>query len=175
MAEQPLNVLFLCTGNSARSILAEAILNRLGQGRFRAFSAGSQPKGDVNPQAVALLRQFDYDTSGLRSKPWSEFAQGDAPALDVIITVCDSAAGEACPIWPGKPVTAHWGIADPAAVQGSPAEMAQAFTQAYRLLAKRIALLAALPLSALDAATLEARLKEIGRIEGATDKAKSGA
>ncbi len=174
MAEQPLSVLFLCTGNSARSILAEAILNRLGQGRFRAFSAGSQPKGEVNPHAVALLRQFDYDTSGLRSKPWSEFAQADAPALDVIITVCDSAAGEACPIWPGRPATAHWGIADPAAVQGSPAEMAQAFTQAYRLLAKRIALLAALPVSTLDAAALQARLKEIGRIEGATAMTQQG-
>ncbi len=175
MVEKPLTVLFLCTGNSARSILAEAILNRLGQGKFRAFSAGSQPKGEVNPQAVALLRAFDYDTSGLRSKSWSEFAQDGAPALDVIITVCDSAAGEACPIWPGKPVTAHWGIADPAAVQGAPAEIAQAFKQAYRLLAMRIALFAALPFATLDAATLQARLKVIGRIEGATEKAKSGA
>lgn len=167
------NVLFLCTGNSARSILAEAILNREGQGHFRAFSAGSQPKGEVNPYALELLRNAGHDVSSLRSKTWAEFAQVSAPKLDFIFTVCDNAAGETCPLWPGQPVTAHWGISDPAAVTGSDAEIASAFKDAYRILKRRIDLFLALPLSKLDTLTLDARLKEIGRSEGATALARA--
>src|SRR5205809_686144 len=137
---EPYNVLFLCTGNSARSIMAEAILNKAGQGRFRALSAGSHPKGEVNPHALALLKSLGHDTSALRSKSWAEFAQANAPQLDFVFTVCDAAAGEACPVWPGQPMTAHWGIPDPAAARGSPAEIALAFRQAYRMLDRRIAL-----------------------------------
>jgi arsenate reductase len=162
--ERPYNVLFLCTGNSARSIIAEAILNRLGAGRFHACSAGSQPKGQVNPHTIALLTGLGYDTAPLRSKSWSEFASPDAPALDFVFTVCDNAAGEACPIWPGKPTTAHWGIADPAAAQGSEAEVALAFTEAYRMLSRRIELFVALPLDKLDSMTIRSRLRDIGRI-----------
>jgi len=162
------NVLFLCTGNSARSIIAEAILNKLGAGRFRAFSAGSQPKGQVNPNTIALLTSLGYDSSALRSKSWSEFAAPGAPALDFVFTVCDNAAGEACPFWPGQPMTAHWGVPDPAEATGSPAEVALAFKDAYRMLHQRIAVFAALPIRSLDQLSLQQRLREIGRMEGAT-------
>ena len=166
------NVLFLCTGNSARSVLAEAILNKVGQGKFRAYSAGSQPKGEVNPRTLTLLSGLGYDVSGLGSKSWNEFAKPGAPQFDFIFTVCDDAAGETCPVWPGKPATAHWGIADPAAMRGTEVEVARAFREAYRLLSKRIELFAALPIRMLDDILLEEKLKEIGRAEGATDKAR---
>jgi protein-tyrosine-phosphatase len=168
MSDRIYNVLFLCTGNSARSIMAEAILNRAGRGKFRAFSAGSQPKGKVNPYAADLLRQLGHDTANARSKSWLEFAQPGAPAMDFVFTVCDNAAGETCPVWPGQPMTAHWGIADPAEATGTPAQIALAFKQAYGMLSRRIDLLAALPLAALDSLTLQRRLTEIGQIEGAT-------
>ena len=171
MPDRIYNVLFLCTGNSARSILAEAILNKAGQGRFRAFSAGSQPKGDVNPHALTLLRNAGYDTQPLRSKSWSEFAAPGAPQLDFVFTVCDNAAGETCPFWPGQPMTAHWGIPDPAAAKGSEAEIGAAFNDAYRMLKRRIELFLALPLAKLDSLVLNARLKDIGRSEGATELA----
>jgi arsenate reductase len=173
MADKIYNVLFLCTGNSARSILAEAILNRDGKGRFRAFSAGSQPKGEVNPYAMTLLRKAGYDTSAMRSKSWSEFAQPGAPKLDFVFTVCDNAAGEACPFWPGQPMTAHWGIPDPAAATGTEAEIGVAFNDAYRMLTRRIELFLALPIDKLDRMVLGARLKEIGRGDGATALAKA--
>src|SRR5512142_876656 len=172
MSERPFNVLFLCTGNSARSIIAEAILNREGRGKFRAFSAGSQPKGAVNPYTLDLLRKFNYDVSGMRSKSWNEFAAPDAPNLDFVFTVCDNAAGEACPFWPGQPITAHWGIPDPAAATGSEAEIALAFKDAYRMLERRIELFLALPLEKLDRMVLTTRLKAIGGSEGATEKAQ---
>jgi arsenate reductase (thioredoxin) len=175
MAEAPFTVLFLCTGNSARSIMAEVILNQAGQGRFRALSAGSHPKGQVNPHALALLKSLGHDTAALRSKSWTEFAQVPAPKLDFVFTVCDDAAGETCPVWPGQPMTAHWGIPDPAAAEGSPAEIALAFRQAYRMLERRIALFLALPIAALASMTLAAKLNEIGRSDGATAKAKGGA
>ena len=173
MAERPYTVLFLCTGNSARSILAEAILNKGGQGRFRAFSAGSQPKGAVNRYALELLRSLGFDTAALRSKSWGEFAQPGAPALDFIFTVCDNAAGESCPLWPGQPVSAHWGIPDPAVAEGSAAEIALAFKDAFRMLQKRIDLLLALPIEKLDRLALTARLQDIGRGDGATTLAKA--
>jgi arsenate reductase (thioredoxin) len=156
-------VLFLCTGNSARSIIAEATLNQRGAGRFDAYSAGSHPKGEVHPRAIELLKRLDYDTSGLRSKPWDEFAKPDSPKLDFIITVCDSAAGEVCPIWPGQPVSAHWGMPDPAAVQGAPAEIALAFAETYRLLDNRIAAFANLKLSGLDRLSLQKKVADIAR------------
>ena len=165
------NVLFLCTGNSARSILAEAILNKLGAGTFRAYSAGSQPKGQVNPNAVALLQNLGYDVTGFRTKSWSEFARPGAPALDFVFTVCDNAAGEACPVWPGQPMTAHWGVPDPAEATGSDAEVAFAFKDAYRMLHQRIAVFTALPLQSLDRLSLQSKLKDIGRMQGATAKA----
>jgi arsenate reductase len=170
--ERVYNVLFLCTGNSARSIIAESILNREGRGRFKAFSAGSHPKGKVNPYALDLLRKFNYDVSTLRSKSWAEFAKAGAPDLDFVFTVCDNAAGEACPLWPGQPITAHWGIPDPALATGSAAEIALAFRDAYRMLNRRIELFLALPMHKLDRLVLTARLKEIGRSEGATEKAQ---
>jgi arsenate reductase len=173
MAERIYNVLFLCTGNSARSIIAESILNREGRGRFKAFSAGSHPKGKVNPYALDLLRKFNYDVSSLRSKSWAEFAKAGAPDLDFVFTVCDNAAGEACPLWPGQPITAHWGIPDPAAATGSEAEIALAFRDAYRMLNRRIELFLALPMQKLDRLVLTTRLKEIGRSEGATTLAKA--
>ena len=157
-----INVLFLCTGNSARSILAEAILNRDGAPRFKAYSAGSYPKGEVNPHAVALLRKLGYDVSKLRSKSWDEFAKPGAPEFDFIFTVCDNAANEVCPIWPGHPMTAHWGIPDPAAVVGSESEIALAFADAYRMLNNRIALLLSLPIASLDKTELQRHLREIG-------------
>jgi arsenate reductase len=163
VAERLYNVLFLCTGNSARSILAESLLNHLGAGRFRAFSAGSFPKAVVNPLALALLQEVGLPTEGLRSKSWDEFAKPGAPTLDFIFTVCDNAAGEVCPIWPGKPVTAHWGIADPAAVQGTDVEKAAAFRTALRELEARIELFVSLPIASLDHLRLKEKLKEIGQ------------
>ena len=173
MADPVYNVLFLCTGNSARSVLAEAILNRIGTGKFRAYSAGSQPKGQVNPNTIHLLQKLDYETAAFRSKSWSEFAQPGAPALDFVFTVCDDAAGEACPVWPGQPMPAHWGIPDPAAAVGSPAEIAVAFGDAYRMLHRRIEVFAALPIKALDSLTLQGKLRDIGRMAGATAKEKA--
>ena len=155
------NVLFLCTGNSARSIIAEAILGKVGAGRFNAYSAGSHPRGEVNPHALDLLRRLDFDVSRFRSKPWDEFAQ--APPLDFVITVCDSAAGEVCPIWPGQPMTAHWGMPDPAAVEGTPAQIALAFADTYRMLNNRIAAFAGLKLSGLDRLSLQKRMSDIGK------------
>jgi protein-tyrosine-phosphatase len=171
MPDQPFNVLFLCTGNSARSIIGEAVLNRLGHGRFRAFSAGSQPKGSINPHTIELLNQLGYDTSDFRSKSWSEFAIPGAPKFDFVFTVCDSAAAEACPIWPGQPMTAHWGMPDPAEATGTPAEIAVAFRDAYRMLERRIGIFVALPLGSLDRLSLGNRLKDIGRTEDAAAKA----
>ena len=168
MPEPAYNVLFLCTGNSARSILAEAMLNKEGGGRFRAFSAGSQPKGEPHPLALQVLRESDYPTEGLRSKSWDEFAGPDAPIMDFVFTVCDNAAGEACPYWPGQPVTAHWGIEDPAAVDGSDMERKRAFVAAQRYLKNRIAAFMALPLSSLDGVALSAKVREIGQQAGAT-------
>ena len=162
MTSHPFRILFLCTGNSARSILAEALLNRLGEGRFEAFSAGSYPKGEVNPHALRLLESLDYPTAALRSKSWDEFAGPDAPAFDAIITVCDNAAGEVCPVWPGQPISAHWGVPDPADVAGTPDEIALAFAEAYRRLAGRVQRLLALPLASLDRASLQQRLRDIG-------------
>jgi arsenate reductase (thioredoxin) len=168
MADHPFNVLFLCTGNSARSIIAEAILNKTGKGAFRAYSAGSQPKGQVNPHALRLLESLGYETAGFRSKSWDEFAKADAPKFDFVFTVCDNAAAEACPVWPGQPMTAHWGIADPAEARGTPAQVSMAFKEAYRLLNQRIDIFTSLPLRSLDRLTLRAKLRDIGEMEGGT-------
>ncbi|MBW8638426.1 arsenate reductase ArsC [Hoeflea sp. WL0058] len=157
------NVLFLCTGNSARSILAEAILNREGAGRFRAYSAGSQPKGEVHPQAIALLKKANYDTSFARSKDWLEFAEPGAPEMDFVFTVCDNAAQESCPVWPGQPMTAHWGVPDPAAVEGSDTVIALAFADTYRMLNQRITIFCSLPIHSLDKLSLQKRLSDIGK------------
>jgi arsenate reductase len=173
MTNRIYNALFLCTGNSARSIMAEAILNEKGKGKFRAYSAGSQPKGAVNPNTIKLLQGLGYDVSSFRSKSWDEFAKSGAPSFDFIITVCDDAANEPCPVWPGKPMTAHWGVADPAAVKGTDGEIVGAFREVYTLLLRRIELLAALKISSLDQLSLQARLSEIGRIEGAAAKARA--
>jgi arsenate reductase len=162
-ANKVYNVLFLCTGNSARSILAESLLNTLGQGRFHAVSAGSFPKGQVHPMALDLLRRMGLPAEGFRSKSWDEFAAPGAPPIDFIFTVCDNAAGEVCPVWPGKPVTAHWGIADPAAVEGTEVEKAFAFRKALKELEARIMLFTRLPIDSLDGMTLQARLREIGK------------
>jgi protein-tyrosine-phosphatase len=170
MSERPFNTLFLCTGNSARSIMAEAVLNKVGAGKFRAHSAGSQPKGRVNPHALALLQSLGYDTAGFHSKSWSEFAKPGAPALDFVFTVCDNAAGETCPVWPGQPMTAHWGVPDPAEATGSDAEIALAFKDSYRMLAQRIGIFVALPIRSLDQLSLQRRLHDIGRMAGATAK-----
>jgi arsenate reductase (thioredoxin) len=164
------NALFLCTGNSARSVLAEAILNRVGKGKFHAFSAGSHPKERIHPETIKLLQGLHYDTSGLRSKSWSEFADPGAPLLNFVFTVCDNAAGETCPVWPGQPMTAHWGIPDPAEATGTPAEVALAFKEAYRMLERRIGIFVSLPLRSLDQLTLQNKLREIGRLDGATAK-----
>jgi len=161
------NVLFLCTGNSARSIIAEAILNKLDPRKFHAYSAGSQPKGRVNSHVIELLRSLGYESSGLRSKSWNEFARPGAPALDFVFTVCDNAAGETSPVWPGHPMTAHWGVPDPAEAKGSPAEIALAFKDAYRMLNQRVGIFAALPIRSLDLLSLQQRLKEIGDMEDA--------
>jgi protein-tyrosine-phosphatase len=157
------NVLFLCTGNSARSILAEAILNRIGAARFRAFSAGSMPRGAVHPLALALLAKLDYPTENLRSKSWDEFAGPDAPRMDFVITVCDDAAGEVCPAWPGQPMTAHWGMPDPAAVEGDPVAQAMAFADTYRMLENRIAAFSNLKLSGLDRLSLQRQVADIAK------------
>ena len=162
MSDHVYNVLFLCTGNSARSILAECILNRTGAGRFRGFSAGSHPKGEVHPHALALLKKLNHPTAGLRSKSWDEFAVPDAPRIDFVFTVCDNAANEVCPIWPGQPMTAHWGVPDPAAVDGPEVEQHLAFADTYRMLSNRIAVFTSLPLQAIDRLTLQARLDAIG-------------
>jgi arsenate reductase (thioredoxin) len=158
------NVLFLCTGNSARSIMAEAILNKLGRGKFHAYSAGSHPKRHVHPETTRLLQSLGYDTSAVRSKSWSEFAAPGAPLLDFVFTVCDNAAGETCPLWPGQPMTAHWGVPDPAAAEGTTAEMALAFKDAYRMLNQRIGIFTSLPLRSLDQLTLERKLRAIGNL-----------
>ena len=171
MTERPFNVLFLCTGNSARSIIAEAILNKVGHGRFRAYSAGSQPKGRVHSKTVELLQGLGYDTSQFRSKSWNEFAKPGAPVFDFVFTVCDSAAAESCPVWPGQPMTAHWGVPDPAEAKGSVAEVALAFKDTYRMLNQRIGIFVALPFRSLDQLNLQKRLKDIGRMAGATTTA----
>ncbi|MEE7465138.1 ArsR family transcriptional regulator [Methylobacterium fujisawaense] len=168
MPDRVYNVLFLCTGNSARSILAEAMLNKDGQGRFRAFSAGSQPKGEPHPLALQTLAETDYPTDGLRSKSWDEFAVPGAPVMNFVFTVCDNAAGETCPFWPGQPVTAHWGIEDPAAAEGSEMQRKAAFITAQRFLKNRIAAFVALPVASLDQVALSAKVREIGQLEGAT-------
>ena len=168
MADRIYNALFLCTGNSARSILAESILRKDAAGKFRAFSAGSDPKGQVNPFALKVLRSYDYEVDGLRSKSWEEFAQPDAPVMDFVFTVCDNAAGETCPIWPGQPMTAHWGIEDPAAVEGSDIQKEAAFVTAFRYLKTRIGVFTALPIKSLDNIALGTKLREIGRLEGST-------
>jgi protein-tyrosine-phosphatase len=161
--DRPYNVLFLCTGNSARSILAEAILNRIGKGKFVAYSAGSDPKGKVNPHAIALLKRLDHPTGDLHSKSWNEFSTASAPQLDFVFTVCDNAANEVCPAWPGQPMTAHWGIPDPAAVEGDDSRVDFAFRDAYAVLHRRIELFANLPVQSLDRMSLKKRLDDIGR------------
>jgi arsenate reductase (thioredoxin) len=166
---EPYNVLFLCTGNSARSIIAEAILSKVGAGTFRAYSAGSQPKGRVHPETVRLLQTLGYDTPAFRSKSWHEFARPGAPPIDFVFTVCDNAAGETCPVWPGQPMTAHWGVPDPAEVSGTDAEIGLAFKDAYRMLNQRIGVFVSLPLRALDQLTLQNKLREIGRIGKAVE------
>ncbi len=170
MSGRPYNVLFLCTGNSARSILAESLINHWGDGRFRGYSAGSFPKGMVHPDALDLIRSLDWPTDGLRSKSWDEFAQPGAPVMDFVITVCDQAAGEVCPVWPGQPVTAHWGVADPAAVAGPEPKRQRAFREAFVLLNTRIRLLTSLRPESLDRMSLKRRLDEIGQ-EGADQTA----
>jgi arsenate reductase len=164
----PFNVLFLCTGNSARSIMAESILRTDGGERFRAFSAGSMPKGAINPFALKVLAGYGYSVDGLTSKNWQVFVGPDAPRMDFVLTVCDNAAGEACPLWPGQPVTAHWGIQDPAAVEGSDIDKERAFVTAFRFLKNRVSLLISLPVASLDRLALTHRLQHIGRGEGST-------
>jgi arsenate reductase len=171
VSERPYNVLFLCTGNSARSIIAEAILNKAEPERFCAFSAGSQPKGQVNPHTIALLHGLGYDTAELRSKSWAELSRPGAPKFDFVFTVCDSAAAETCPVWPGQPMSAHWGVPDPAEARGTAAEIELAFRDTYRMLNQRIALFVALPIGSLDHLGLQKRLKDIGWMDDATVKA----
>ena len=173
MTDQPrvLNVLFLCTGNSARSIIAEAIMNREGRGRFKAYSAGSHPKGEVNPNTLRLLENLNYKTQDFRSKSWDEFVGPDAPKLDFVFTVCGDAAAEVCPIWPGQPMSAHWGMPDPAAATGSPSEIALAFSDAHRMMNNRITLFMHLPMESLDKLSLQRRLDEIGQRREAVLKA----
>jgi arsenate reductase (thioredoxin) len=170
MAGRPFNVLFLCTGNSARSIIAEAILNKVGAGKFVAYSAGSHPKGEVNPYTLQLLERLGYDTAAFRSKSWHEFARPGAPEFDFIFTVCDDAAGEQCPVWPGHPMTAHWGVPDPAAAQGTTAEIGLAFEEAHRMLYRRIEAFTALPIRDLDRHGLRRRLADLARIEAAAEQ-----
>jgi len=170
VANKVFNVLFLCTGNSARSIMAEVIMNRVGAGRFKGFSAGSQPKGQVHPYALDLLRKLHYDATGLRSKSWKEFSGPGAPALDFVFTVCDNAAQETCPVWPGQPMTVHWGIPDPAAATGTEAQVRLAFADALRMLTNRIAIFVSLPLRALDRLTLQKQLEAIGKTKDMTAK-----
>ena len=168
MSENIYNVLFLCTGNTARSILAEGILARDGHGKFRAYSAGSQPKGMVNPFAIKVLQNFGYSTEGLSSKSWDVFASSDAPKMDFVFTVCDNAAGETCPLWPGQPMTAHWGIEDPASVEGTDLDKERAFIEAFRFMRNRIQAFISLPMSAIDKMALKQELSTIGLMEGAT-------
>jgi arsenate reductase len=172
MPDPIFNVLFLCTGNSARSILAESILRKDGAGRFRAFSAGSHPKTVVNPFALKVLDAFDYPTDGFRSKSWDEFAAQYAPKMDFVFTVCDSAAGQTCPVWRGHPMTAHWGIEDPANVEGTDVEKERAFNNAFRYMRNRITAFAALPIASLDRMSLQRRLRDIGHLTGATNAAE---
>jgi arsenate reductase len=174
-ADRIYNVLFLCTGNSARSILGEALLNHVGDGRFRAFSAGSSPKGQVHPLALDVLNAAGIATAGLRSKPWDEFATPDAPKMDFVFTVCDNAAGEACPIWPGQPMTAHWGIEDPAAIAGPEFKRRAAFEDALRFMRNRIAAFVSLPLETIDNMALGSKLRGIGAMDGSTTKATGAA
>jgi len=171
--DQAYNVLFICTGNSARSIMAEAILNREGRNRFRAYSAGSQPRGEIHPDAVRLLQELEYDLGGLRSKSWDEFALPGAPEMDFIFTVCDDAAGETCPVWPGHPTTAHWGVPDPASVTGNPAEVQLAFDDAYRMLERRIGIFVSL--RDLDDVSRHHRLHEIGKVDHRSPEPPSAA
>ena len=168
MSDRVYNVLFLCTGNSARSILAESILRKDGGGRFQSFSAGSEPKGEVNPFALKVLESLEYPTEGMRSKSWLEFAAPDAPVMDFVFTVCDNAAGESCPVWPGQPMTAHWGIEDPAAVEGNDLQKHAAFLTAFRYLKNRLIAFTSLPLSGIDKLSLGTQLREIGRLDGST-------
>jgi arsenate reductase len=170
MADRPLNVLFLCTGNTARSILAESILKRDGAGRFNAFSAGSHPKGVVNPFALKVLKSFNYPTEGLSSKPWDVFAEPGAPVMDFVFTVCDDAAGETCPVWPGQPMTAHWGIEDPARVAGTDIEKEAGFVQAFKYLKNRISVFLNLPMTSIDRMALGQRLRDIGQMDGTPRK-----
>lgn len=166
--DRPYNVLFLCTGNSCRSIMAEAIMNRVGAGKFRAFSAGSMPTGVVNPHALALLKKLNFETTGFRSKAWDEFSRAttpDVPELDFVFTVCDNAAGEVCPIWPGQPMSAHWGMPDPALATGNDAEIALAFADTYRMLNNRISIFVNLPMASLDLLSLQRRLDDIGEVQ----------
>lgn len=168
MIDRPFNVLFLCTHNSARSIIAECVMNRVGSGKFVAYSAGSHPSGRVHPYALDLARQLNYDTSGLRSKSWEEFAQPGAPKLDFVITVCDDAADEVCPVWPGQPMSAHWGLADPSRVEGTEAERRLAFSDTHRMLHQRCSIFASLPIASLDRLSLQRRLDDIGRTKAAS-------
>ena len=172
MTDRIFNVLFLCTGNSARSILAESILRKDGAARFNAFSAGSHPKGKINPFALKVLDAYGYPTDGYRSKSWDEFAVPGAPRMDFVFTVCDSAAGEACPLWPGQPMTAHWGIEDPSAVKGTDIEKEKAFVTAFKCLRNRISIFVSLPIASLDKMALQRKLREIGHVDGATSLAK---
>jgi arsenate reductase (thioredoxin) len=167
VSSRPYDVLFLCTGNSARSILAESIMNRLGKGQFRGFSAGSHPNGLVNPLAVDLLKQLDFPTDGLRSKSWDEFAGPSGPHFDFVITVCDNAAGEACPVWPGTPITAHWGIPDPATVEGTEIEKKAAFVQAFKAMDRRIKLFLSLPIASIDQMRIKNHMDAIGKTDDA--------
>ena len=163
MKHREYNVLFLCTHNSARSIIAECVMNRVGRGRFKAYSAGSQPSGKVHPMALELLKRLNYDTEGLRSKSWEEFTAPEAPELDFVFTVCDNAADEVCPVWPGQPMTAHWGLPDPSVATGNEAERAFAFADTHRMLSQRISIFVSLPLSSLDKLALQRQLDDIGR------------
>lgn len=171
--DRPYNVLFLCTGNSARSIMGEAIINRVGGGKFKGFSAGSMPKGEVHPLTLSLLNKLNYDTSAMRSKSWEEFAAPGAPELDFVFTVCDNAANEVCPIWPGQPMTAHWGVPDPVEVQGTDVEKTLAFADTYRMLNNRISIFTSLPLSSLDGLSLQKQLDDIGRSKADSTREKA--
>jgi arsenate reductase len=172
VSDRVYNVLFLCTGNTARSVLAEGILRKDGAGRFNAYSAGSHPKGVINPFSLKVLEAYGYPNEGFRSKNWDEFTVAGAPVMDFVFTVCDSAAGEACPVWPGQPMTAHWGIPDPAAVEGTDIEKEAAFVTAFKQMRSRIEVFAALPMKSIDAMSLNAKLREIGKLEGSTGNNK---
>lgn len=171
--DRPYNVLFLCTGNSARSIMGEAIINRVGGGKFKGYSAGSMPKGEVHPLTLNLLNKLNYDTSTMRSKSWEEFTAPGAPELDFVFTVCDNAANEVCPIWPGQPMTAHWGVPDPVKVQGTDVEKTLAFADTYRMLSNRIGIFTSLPLSSLDGLSLQKQLDDIGRSKADSTREKA--